>query len=279
MVDIACFSIIYPVDNGDMPAIEGELLDSETGAWAKIPAMNVNRSRHPSAVAIQQAGGHRIYMVGGGGEAECILNSCEFIDVGEDQWTLLEAKMTTARSRACAILLDHTTIVICGGFEQIDEISSCESLDLTTHTFSPFPSMMEPRGNHAGVHYRGTIVVLGGHHEQKTCEQFDPAVFKWTPFAPLEWGLLTRAAVVEDTIYAVDVRNCFVQVYDGTAWVIIGGLPLSYRWHGPVVALGGKVVVVAEHDPDAVVLDPANNSWSRLTVMSRPRIQLTAVSF
>ena len=39
--------------------------------------------------------------------------------------------------------------------------------------------------------------------KKKTCEQFDPAIFKWTPFAPLNEGRHDfGAAVVEGKIYA-----------------------------------------------------------------------------
>ena len=241
--------------------------------------MAVDRINFPSIVAVQQGAGYRIYMLGGEDEDTKILDSCEFIDVGNDHWTLLDAKMSTSRTRARAVLLDHTTVVICGGYDDdTNDLSSCDSLDLTTHTFSPFPDMLVPRYGHAGVHYNGTIVVIGGGYNEKSCEQFDPAVFKWTPFAPLPAGGYTDAVVVECKIYVVVASICSLQVYDGATWSVVTRIPQNYR-PGPVVALEGKMVVFNWCQEDADVFDPATNSWSCISMMFQSRRRAVVVSF
>ena len=243
--------------------------------------MNTDRSGHPSAVAVRRGASHRIYMFGGGYDGKETLDSCEFLDVGEDQWTLLKAKMSAPRTCACAVVLDHTTIVICGGSNStIDShLASCDSLDLNTNTFSPFPDMLEPRVGHAGVHYNGTVVVLGGGHDEKTCEQFDPAVSRWTPFAPLpkEDGY-TEAVVIGDKIYAVTVSFGSLQIYDGAAWTVVVEIPRPFMF-GPVVALGGKVVLVSSCGGAADVFDSATESWSSMDMNSQLRYEMVAISF
>ena len=240
--------------------------------------MNANRGRYPGTVAIQWGAGHRIYMFGGEMD-EAVLSSCEFVDVGDDQWTLLEAKMSAPRTHARAIMLDYTTIVICGG--KVDDeknLASCESLDLTTHTFSAFPEMLEHRCEHAGVHYNGTIVVIGGANGEKTCEQFDPDGFKWTPFAPIDCSDPIEAVVAEGKIYAVDIFSASVWVYDGATWVAIRpSLLCVYR--PAIAALGGKIVVINWHSANVSVFDPATSLWSVLPTMSQSRAELIAVSF
>ena len=276
-VDIACFTD----DGSDM--LSGEILDIKTGPRTKLPDMNVARSFYPSAVAIRRGAGHRIYMFGGGDYGADLIDSCEFLDVGDDQWTLLEAKMTTPRACACAVLLDHTTIVICGGSAcgaAAGGVSSCESLDLNTHTFSSFPDMLVPRFGHAGVLYSGTVVVIGGGQKEKTCEQFDPAVFKWTPFAPIseERGGCVDAAVVNGMIYALVSYDKSVRVYDGAAWTTVTHVPRSFV-APPVVAFGGKFIVIPAHKTDADVFDPATNSWSSLPAMIPRGYYHSAISF
>ena len=276
---MACFT---DHDGAYRGTLSVEILDSETGMWTKLPDMNVKRSHYPSAMAVQRGARDRIYMLGGGDYNDNVLDSCEFLDVGDDQWTLLEAKMATPRTCACAVLLDHTTIVVCGGAVYDDEtgVSSCESLDLTTHTFSPIPDMLVPRFGHAGVHYNGTVVVVGGASRENTCEQFDPAVFKWTPFAPVSEDDVgyVDAAVVNGMIYARIAHDGSVRVYDGAAWTVVTRVPRSVT-AGTVVALGGKLCVIHSYQTRADVFDPATNSWSILAAAFHPALNLVAVSF
>lgn len=276
MLDIAFLDSDDPLEQ----RVSCDLFDSETGLWTRLPEMVVERLYYPSIMAIQRGAGHRIYIFGGG-KHENILDSCEFIDVGESEWTLLEARMATRRHGARAVLLDHTTIVICGGYDGEQELASCDCLDLTTHTFSPFPDMLESRSPHAGLHYNGTIVVLGGQYgPDPSSEQFDPAVFKWTPFPPLEGSCQEDgAAVVDGKIYAIDV-NFGVHVYAGAAWTAVTEMPPSrYSYIAASVALGGKLVFVPAYRNDADVFDPDTNSWDLLPKMARDRGEVTAISF
>ena len=277
MADIALFG--WDFRRSTTPELEGRLLDTETGLWTMLPSMNARRARYPGVVTIEWGAGHRIYMIGGGMNGN-ILRSCEFIDVGDDQWTLLEAKMTTPRTCGRAILLDHTTIVICGGHDSDGsaKLASCESLDILTHTFSPFPDMLKARFDHAGVQYNGTIVVIGGATGEETCEQFDPAVFKWTPFAPLPDGGYSDAVVVESKIYVFQLVNDYVQVYNGTAWVTVAKTPKIFLCE-PVAVLGGKIVVISSYSKCSDTFDPDTNSWSTITLMSQSLSELVAVSF
>lgn len=257
---------------------ECELFDAETGKWSRLPQPIRQRAFNPAVVAVQRGAAHRLYAIGGHINGKESLDSCEFLDIGDDQWTLIEARLEEPRSVTCAVLLDHTTVVICGGHNDLSTLRLCESLDLNTHTFSPFPDMLEHRCAHAGVHYNGTIVVLGGlivtgkrgyTDETATCEQFDPAVFKWTPFASLhECRKYFGAAVVEGKIYAASA--CFatdsVEVYDGSAWSIVTRMPGKTRcWISPV-ALGGKLVITKDTG-EVDAYDPATKLWSVLPSM------------
>lgn len=275
LVGVACFCCD---PRQTAPSLLGRLFDSETGLWTDLPPVNAKRARYPGTVAIEWGAGHRIYMVGGGMKG-AVLDTCEFIGVGDDQWTLLDAKMFTPRTRGRAIMLDDTTIVVCGG-ENNDEnsLASCESLDLATHTFSAFPDMLEPRYSPAGVHYNGTVVVIGGTYGQKMCEQFDPAVFKWTPFAPIDCNDPIEAVVVEDKIYAIDVYSASVWEYDGAAWVVVMASFLC-KYRPAIAALGGKIAVITWHSTNVDVFDPATKLWSCLPTRSLSRTELFAVSF
>lgn len=207
------------------------------------------------AVAVPHGVGHRIYIFGG---AEYVdhtlqyLDSCEFLDVGDSQWTLIGTKMDTPRWHTRAVLLDDKTIVICGGTATDGKsTSACDMFDLATHTFSPFPDMEMPRSNHAGVRYMGTIVVLGGFYGRETCEQFDPTIGKWALFPPcraLAGG--AHADVVADKIYAVSAMfvTSDIYVYDGSAW---GAVSIAVKFTGAVAELGGRLCIFNSYNKAA----------------------------
>ena len=247
--------------------------------WTDLPNMTTRRAQYPGVVAIRRGAGHRIYVFGGH-DGTKYTDSVEFLDVGESEWTLLEATMTVARSDTCAVLLDHTTIVICGGFAYNHRMNKCESLDLITNTFSPLPDMLKHRFEHAGVHYNGTIVVIGGSDfRDDTCEQFDPAAFKWTHFASTnKCRGYVAAAVIEGKIYVSGGPDDAVEVYDGSVWSVVTHMPQSL--HRPsAVALGGKLVVIGTFCSDVDVFDPDAHLWSCLTKTGEYRNSCVAVSF
>ena len=236
-----------------------------------------NNRVHPAAVGIRRESSHRIYVFGGR-NALAILDSCEFLDVDEGKWTLLEARMASPRKDTCAVLLDHTTVVICGGFSYCQPLASCESLDLVTHTFSPFPGMLEPHCDLAGVHYNGTIVVIAGRWKRNRCEQFDPTTFKWTPFAPTnQHSRWPAAVVVEGNIYATG-EYTGVEVYDGSLWSTVTRFPRATSAFS-AVALEGKFVVINNNEKEVHIFDPATASWSCIPNMPDLRGKFVKVSF
>ena len=249
-----------------------QLYDTTTGRWSWLPELNVGREACPGAVVVQRIHGHRIYVFGGRGD-KGVLGSCEVLDVDDGQWSLIESTMDSPRSNTCAVLLDHDTVVICGGFTRdggFGKTASCERFDLTCHTFSSFPGMMHARSRHAAVHYNGTVVVMGGHEEgrsQITCEQFDPDLLKWIPFPSLtkirdtvNSRAAIGAAVVGGMIYAAGY-DIHIEIYDGSAWNVMAP-SFMCRFFASVVACDGKVVVLGGflHKIDAY--DPSTHSIS-----------------
>ena len=241
-----------------------DLYDMTTGIWSRLPDMNVQRACRPGAVVVQRIHGPRIYVFGGLNDTTDV-DSCEFLDVDNGQWNLIEHTMNTPRSCACAVLLDNSTVVICGGFTSKNPsiTGDCERFDLTSHTFSSFPPMIIPRASHAGVHYSGTIVVMGGHYrsdDQCACEQFDQDMFKWIAFPSLniprtDFG----AAVVGGMIYVAGDNDC-IEVYDGSVWNIVA--TIACRFFANAVVCDGKVVVLGMNKEGPVVYDPSTRSAS-----------------
>ena len=261
---------------------EVELYDTTTRAWSRLPDMNVRRGCRPGAVVVQRIDGPRIYAFGGY-NGKAVLDSCEFLDVGGGQWNLIEHTMNTPRSSTCAVLLDHDTVVISGGFlpNTPIETASCESFNLTSHTFSSFPDMICHRASHAGVHYNGTVVVMGGYGSSRTCEQFDSDLVKWIPLARLNVSRTGfGAAVVGGMIYVAGDDNT-MEIYDGSVWNVIWTC-IKRPAFANVVACDGKVIIIiiGGFDNSINEYDPSTQLVSVTSIrIPTTRYRLAAVSF
>ena len=266
------------------PSNECRMFDITTGQYIAMPKLNVARGYSPGAVVIQHAQQSRIYVFGGLTDT-LQSDTCEFIDVGDTQWTLLEARMYIPRIYAYAVVLDAISIVLCGGYMgDASQTNRCEVLDLTTHKFASFPDMLEARHGHGGVHYNDTIVIIGGYSKPvdslRTCEQFIPAIGKWTPFAPLVNGRHgAAAAVLHDNIYVVGGYKLeSIEVYDGSVWSIVTSFPLSSPRFCAVIV--EEKLAILNQDLEIVVVDLATNSYSTLPATCQCDLRFfAAVSF
>ena len=227
------------------------------GKWIELPNMNTPRGDYSGAVVSELHGLPRIFVFGGSNCGD-ILDTCEFLDVGEDkpqaEWTMVEAKMTTApRHYATATLLNQTIVIICGGYY----IASCELFDLITLTFSSFPDLIKTRYGHASIHYNDTVVVLGGVGK-KTCELFDLVTNKWIAFPSLnEVHQCFGAAVIEEKIFVAGGEiSDSVEVYDGCIWTVVTKLPAP-RANFTAIDLDGTLVVLGGTQEEIDVFDPA----------------------
>ena len=260
-----------------------ELFDVDTMEWTNLPHMTTSRGKTPGIVVTYREGCHRVYVFGGsaGDTGYSIpMNSCEFLDIGSDRWTLIDATMSKPRKKTCAVMLDENTVIICGGYGfPYDSCTSCDRFDLTSHTFSDFPKLRESRFEHAAVQYDGTIVVIGGFYTMKTCERFNIVDNKWEPIASLNHGRSDfGACVIEDRIYVVGGAHS-IEVYDGSSWAIISfvhGLHTSCR----AVCIGHDLVMISEGPTDILTFDPITGKNDTLPCMIQPvRSCIGAVSF
>ena len=255
-----------------------DMFDTTTQTWSRMPNMRRKRESCAGMIVTQRGTDNFIYVFGGHNN-DVMLDSCEFLDVGKRKWTLLKTNMAMARTNACVVLLDHTTAVICGGWDGRNELTTCESIDLTTHTFSSFPDMMEIRAGHVGVHYDDTIVVIGGSIEKRTCEKFDKELSMWIRFASLNEGRdVLGAAVIGDKIYAVggNFMNS-MEVYDGVLWLVLATVPYPFC---TAAAFGRSIVVCDVRKQTVNAFNTDTHEWVDLPNANRLKWGYTAaVSF
>ncbi len=99
------------------------------------------------------------------------------------------APMKHARAQHKAVLLKNGRIMVMGGENGTDVLSSCEIYDPRTDTWQDVASMHEPRLRFTAfvlddgrVFVAGGLTVLGVNitPTSKTCEIYDPSIDKWT---------------------------------------------------------------------------------------------------
>ena len=256
-----------------------EIFSVEIGEWKQLPSMNKKRSSNPGTVVAQHGGSHRIFVFGGYDGFQP-LNCCEYYETGANEWTMVEAKMTVHRYFLSASLLNHNTVIICGGNDKNDEpLTSCELFDLVDLTFDSFPDMIEARYAHAAVNYNDTVVVMGAR-DMKTCELFDASANKWISFPSLnENHSFFGAAVIDEKIFVAGGSTDSVEVYDGSAWTVVTKL-IVRRFNSSAVNLDGKLVVLGGDREEVDVFDPATGEWSNLPKMiTSTRQSPVAVSY
>lgn len=211
---------------------------------------------------------YQIYVFGGVNPRRYELDACMVFE--DNKWTLLDAKMDEPRSHTTAVFLDHNTVVVCGGFDYFDKLTSkCEAFDLVSHTFKPFPSLIERRSCLSAISYNNTIVVISGFdgHLITTCEQFDKDKNKWVSFPSLNHGRMNSCAtVVEDKIFVAGgglYREDRVEMFDGVSWLVITRL-IGTIYCCAMASVGTTFVVIGNKD-EVHVYDIITNTWSDKT--------------
>ena len=168
------------------------------------------------------------------------------IDIGEHgiyavgEWHSTHTYTNPMQSDQCFVMLDDDTLVVCGGYDRSSRgpISSCIAVDVNTGVVSKFPNMNNPREYHAAVHYKGTVVVIGGKGEKKesgpfqgvVCEQYDTVSKKWVEIGtpPMD-SQSPCAVVVNGNIYLLRLANGRIGIYDGTTWTVLEITPVPAR--------------------------------------------------
>lgn len=265
-----------------------EMYDNETCVWTDFPAPRVYRHCQPGLVIQETLGWHRIYIFGGSLRYSGPIRSCEYINIGDTEWSWIKADMSSDRYGTAAVLFDNQSIVICGGNTGFKTISDCELFDTVSETFSTFPDMNSPRSHHIAVSYQNSIVVLGGRDERHkrldTCEQFNKTESMWEPFPNPNCELLMcGATVVGEAIYLL-IRGKYhtenMYMFDGISWASIGYGPGFIAISTLVmVPLDSNFIVFCENTCQGYVYDTITKEWMQLPLMKDHRCHIYAVSF
>lgn len=269
-----------------------EIFITDTNKWSCLPSITSRRGKCPGVIVHEVSGRYRIILFGGYNNISP-LDSCEYLDIGDNDWTDISSVMSTSRRGLTATLLDHNTVVICGGSSQrpVDEanhhhLRSCEQFDLTTHAFSQFPDMIRDHAYHAAIRYADSIVIFDNFNYNKaipgTNEIFDRIQNKWMELLPCTLIVYVRdAAVINNNIYAVGqsvTHTSLIEIFDGTSWSYLTFLPTEgYCTH--VTSFENRLVLLGEQKNELTIYDPITTKWSYLSKIDWNVYNMYLISF
>ena len=184
--------------------------------------MKVPRSSCASAVI-----GHRIFVVGGRN------------DHGNVDWTRLACRLSTRRSGCCAVAVHNRFIVVMGGWDGRQRLSSVDIIDTRNHTVTVGPSMTVPRRFCTSAVIGHRIFVVGGQRGHGNLDS-------------MEYLEFAKSCDNEETKEKTDSSA----ISFSSTWTTHAELMLSVpRGFYAAVALGSCLVVTGGRSPTVEVLD------------------------
>ena len=136
--------------------------------WRVGPPMNKSRN---GLAAVGCNGG--IYVMGGynGNTLDCIeqINASDLLEQSstsssthESHWTTLNCRLSTRRNGCCAVVVHNRYLVVMGGWDGEQSLSSVDILDTSNQTVIAGPNMTAPRLFCASAVVDHRIFVVGG---------------------------------------------------------------------------------------------------------------------
>ena len=157
-------------DQGGLDSIFVLNLAESNKQWREGPPMKKKRSGHAAVVC---NGG--VYVMGGnnGVNLDCMerIDSNDLLQSSStssstraSHWTRLNCRLSTGRSRCCAVAVHNRYIVVIGGWN-MGYLSSVEIIDTNNHIVNAGPSLTVPRQYCASSVIGYRIFVVGGRND------------------------------------------------------------------------------------------------------------------
>lgn len=222
--------------------------------------------------------------------------------LGEDGRFVDAGKMTTTRVGHSATLLKDGRVLLAGGSDGVNILTSTELFDPSRGDFSPTGSMLAPRIWHsAALLPDGKVLIVGGGGGKVTDpegEIYDPGTGTFSPYPPeaiIRLGYVLMDATTgtvlrghsENPIRLKDGRFVVakhdqVEVYriENNTLQLMDAYPLSTSWYrrgsvqladGTILIAGGDATYDEDSTPEAYIFDPGKGTLRRTGSLSQSR--------
>ncbi len=285
---VLCFVQTASVIAGSVLSEKKDVILPQT--WENTGAMHTSRvaftlSLLPDGKALAAGG---FYNDG----SDHFLNTSESYDILTGVWSLTTGNMNTSRTRHTATVLLDGRILVAGGINGQGPISSAETFDPVSRTWSQTGAMSSKRENHTATRLNdGRVLVVGGCQDfvcMTSAEIYDPAAGTWQSAASLPAGarkdhtavllndgsVLVAGGVNTSTTPWTYYNSAYRYYPVSNTWSAAGSMSEYRKQHTAVLARDGKVIVAggfgkppfgdASYPVTTEAYDPAANTWAKL---------------
>ncbi len=238
-------------------------------------------------------------LVAGGdvdGAGNTVYASAELYDPATDTWSLT-GSMTAARGWHSAILLSSGKVLVVGGLDNGNDLSSCELFDPTTGTWSTTGSLVTARsGANMVLLSDGKALIAGGHNGAapnetlSSAELYDPTTGTWSTTGDMTMARRTnsmnllpngKVLVAGGTIKYTTTVFDSAELYDPVSgtWTATGSMNTARIIFAATLLSNGKLLVTGGSSTSdtitplasAELYDPATEVWTATASMSTAR--------
>jgi len=202
--------------------------------------------------------------------------------------------LTTARTGHTSTILPDGKILVTGGYDGSDYLSSAEIYDPATGAWSSAGSMATARAGHTAlvVPANKVVLVAGGYNSTdgtlSKVETFDYQLSEWGTYYPMNAGRAYHTATLlpDGKVLVAGGSDgsalSSAELYDPflLAWSTVGPMGTARARHTATLLYNGKVLVAGGSDGGALssaeLYDPAAGTWSTAGSMGAARMNCTA---
>jgi hypothetical protein len=172
------------LDSGSLGAQPtAEVYDPVSGEFSAAPSMSLPRVFHTATLLPDG----RVLIAGGRSNTNATSTATDSVEVYDPEagaFSVLPAKMSSARARHTATLLKDGQVLLAGGFDGFGHSSTADRFDPSSGAFTGV-SMLAKRGQHAAERLSdGRVLIAGGRGDQgalRSAELYDPASGQFSP--------------------------------------------------------------------------------------------------
>ncbi|CAF1355162.1 unnamed protein product [Didymodactylos carnosus] len=181
--------------------------------------------------------------------------------IPSNRWSTA-GNMSSARSCHSATLLSCGKVLVTGGDDSSNRLSSCELYDPTSNRWSTAGNMSSGRYKHSATLLScGKVLVTGGSYEYpkslSSCELYDPTSNRWSTAGNMSSAraaqtatLLSCGKVLVTGGYDSSHSLSSCELYDPTSnrWSTAGNMSSARSCHSATLLSCGKVLVTGGYD-------------------------------
>jgi hypothetical protein len=186
--------------DGNSGLASAEIFEENSLSWDNLPDMNSARLDHTADVI----GDQRMIIIGGWDGNATNWNTTEIL---QDLFGSLEfsdgPEMSVSRSYHSTAAYEPNYLLVMGGYDGFDNLSSCEKLNTSTLEFEAMASMNYGRSSFTATRLSNgyQFLVTGGFNpdfgfQMNQCEIYDAINNTWTPVASMNFARDNHAAIL-----------------------------------------------------------------------------------